>query len=231
MFDCRILQQSREGVEAEGLTVIIDVFRAFTTACCFFERGANRLIPLANSGDARYLKQNNPAFIFAGELKGERLPDADLGNSPSEVIGLDLKGQTIVFTTSAGTKGFQAASKASNIITGSFCNAGAIVSYIAQQNPDCVSLVCMGHRDLRPSDEDTLCAEYIVRSLHGDSSISRDVIRKRLRSSLDAAKFFNPDASWAPEADFDICTDINRFDFILQYVVLDGIPELKPIIV
>ncbi|MBA3030257.1 MAG: 2-phosphosulfolactate phosphatase [Desulfobacteraceae bacterium] len=230
MFDIRILQQSREGVKAEGLTVIIDVFRAFTTACCFIERGAKRLIPLADAGKAYDLKQHNPDFFFAGERAGEKLPEADFGNSPSKAIELDLKGRTVVFTTSAGTQGFQAAVGASELVSGSFCNAGAIVRYIQKQNPDSVSLMCMGHRDIRPSDEDTLCAEYICRALNGER-MSRVEIRARLRISPDAKKFFDSDIHWASEADFDFCTDVDRFDFILKYAIMDGLPELRPITV
>jgi 2-phosphosulfolactate phosphatase len=227
MYNIQILQQSREAVKAEGLTVIIDVFRAFTTACCFIAIGSKRLIPLANLDEASKLKQRNPNFFFSAERKGEKIPGADFGNSPSEAMRLDLDGQTVVFTTSAGTRGFQIAERASDLVTGSFCNAGAIVRYIRQQNPKCVSLVCMGHRDERPSDEDTLCAEYIMHALN-DELMSRAEIRKRLCTSKDAAKFFNPAIQWASRADFDLCTELDRFDFVLRYTAHDGLPELKP---
>ncbi len=227
MYDIQILQQSKEAVKAEGLTVIIDVFRAFTTACCFIDRGAKRIIPLADFNEASKLKQRNPNFLFSAERKGEKMPGADFGNSPSEAMRFDLDGQTVVFTTSAGTQGFQVAKRASELVTGSFCNAGAIVRYIHQQNPKCVSLVCMGHRDERPSDEDTLCAEYIIHALSAEF-MSRAEIRRRLCTSKDSAKFFNPAIQWTSKADFDLCTALDRFDFILRYIAHNGLPELKP---
>lgn len=228
MFDVRILQQSRGAENAEGLTVIIDVFRAFTTACCFISRGAERIIPLADAKAAYDLKRHTPSLFFAGERKGEKLPGADFGNSPSEAVRFDLEGRTVLFTTSAGTQGFRAAVGASDLITGSFCNAGAVVRYIRQQNPKCVSLVCMGHRDERPSDEDTLCAEYIAHAL-GGGEMSQDGIWRQLRTSKDAAKFFDPAIEWAPEVDFDLCTELDRFHFILRYAAHKDLPELRPV--
>ena len=54
---------------------------------------------------------------------------------------------------------------ADEVLTGSFVNAGAIVSYIKKKNPNKVSLVCMGYSTKHPIEEDTFCAEYIKNSL------------------------------------------------------------------
>jgi 2-phosphosulfolactate phosphatase len=43
-----------------------------------------------------------------------------------------------------------------------------------------------------------------------------DTIRTRLRAAPSAQKFFDPQATWAPERDFELCTDVDRFDFILR---------------
>jgi 2-phosphosulfolactate phosphatase len=37
-----------------------------------------------------------------------------------------------------------------------------------------------------------------------------------LRETPSARKFFDPDATWAPERDFELCTDADRFDFVLR---------------
>ena len=71
------------------------------------------------------------------------------------VLNGDLKGKTIVHTTSSGTQGIANAKNADEIITGSFVNAGAIVKYIQQKQPKTVSLVCMGYACEYPTDEDT----------------------------------------------------------------------------
>ncbi len=41
-------------------------------------------------------------------------------------------------------------------------------------------------------------------------------MRERLRAAPAAKKFFDPAATWAPEGDFDLCTDVDRFGFVLR---------------
>jgi len=42
--------------EAKGVTVIIDVFRAFSTACYAFDSGINRLLDVASPEEAFALR-------------------------------------------------------------------------------------------------------------------------------------------------------------------------------
>ena len=227
MPEIKVLQLLNGASTARGLTVIIDVFRAFTTACWMIEKGAEFIIPFADINVATEYKKRNPDYLFFGERKGIKIQGADYGNSPSEVSTMDLTKRKIIFSTSAGTQGFSRALEASELISGSFCNAAAIVAYIKQKSPDQVSLVCMGHRNERPSDEDTLCAEYIKSALMG-SAFTQDYIRSKLSESRDAAKFFNPQLKWAPENDFYLCTQLNIHNFILKYDVKNELPFLTP---
>lgn len=203
--------------QAKGLTVIIDVFRAFSTACYVFDSGAEKIIPVALIDEAFRLKENDPEYILMGERNEIKPEGFDFGNSPSQLPAKGLKGKTVVHTTSSGTQGIAAATNASEIITGSFVNAGAIVNYILEKNPEQVSLVCMGYACEYPTDEDTLCAEYILQQLTGLSSDftgMADVIRKG-----SGARFFDASKQgWSPREDFDLCLNLNRFDFVLKVV-------------
>lgn len=215
--------------QATGLTVIIDVFRAFSTACYVFARGASRIIPVGDLDLAYELKKKNPEFLLLGERKGQRPPGFDYGNSPTEIEAVDFANRTIVQTTSAGTQGIANAVKADEIITGSFVNAQAIVSYVRLKAPKLVSLVCMGQDASEPSDEDTLCAKFIKDSLIGKAT-DFEQIRTHLREYRSAAKFFDPDKTWAPERDFDLCLDLGRFHFVLVIKKdIDGPLYLKKI--
>ena len=43
-------------------------------------------------------------------------------------------------------------------------------------------------------------------------------------------KFFDPEADWAPLTDFDYCTEVDRFDFVLRLRTgADGRRELERI--
>lgn len=101
----RILQLIEGAKEATGITVIIDVFRAFSVEAYFMALGARKVIPVGNVETAYSLKEQNPEMILAGERHGKILPGFDVGNSPSELVKLEVSGKTVVHTTSAGTQG------------------------------------------------------------------------------------------------------------------------------
>lgn len=214
-MEIQILQLLDGAKKASGLTVIIDVFRAFSTACYIMDKGAAVIIPVGNINTAYHLKENNPGFILVGERNEKKPEGFDFGNSPFHLLIADLNGKTIVHTTSSGTQGIVNATGAGEIITGSFVNAGAIVKYIRKQKPEKVSLVCMGYACEYPTEEDTFCAEFIKNELEGipnDINRMKEIIRKG-----DGARFFDPEKqSWSPQPDFELCLDLNRFDFVLK---------------
>ena len=52
-----------------------------------------------------------------------KLKGFDYGNSPSEFVGVNLSGKTLIHTTSAGVLGLASAVNASQIVTGALVNA------------------------------------------------------------------------------------------------------------
>jgi 2-phosphosulfolactate phosphatase len=215
--------------QARGLTVIIDVFRAFSTACYVVRNGAREIIPVGDVDLAYQLKKDHPDFVLMGERQGEMLPGFDYGNSPTDIQSVDFTGKTIVQTTSAGTQGFANAKDADELISGSFVNAEAIVSYIRKKAPAQVSLVCMGTWAVRPAAEDTLCAEYIAKRLNNQPPDKADIYT-RLKGARTARIFFDPAVTWAPETDFDLCLNIGLCDFVLKAEkIADGLLSLKPV--
>ncbi len=214
-MNIQILQLLEGAKEARGLTVIIDVFRAFSTACYAFHFGATKILPIGDINSAYQLKEKNPEYILVGERNEQKPQGFDFGNSPSQLLNANLIGKTIVHTTSSGTQGIANAINADEIITGSFVNAGAIVRYIQQKQPETVSLVCMGYACEYPTDEDTLCAEYIKNVLERKQN-NFDEMVKIIRNGS-GTRFFNPEKqSWSPKEDFELCLDLNRFNFILK---------------
>jgi 2-phosphosulfolactate phosphatase len=200
---------------ARGLVVIIDVFRAFSVAAHAFARGARAIIPIAEVADARELKRQHPDWLLIGERHARPLPGFDAGNSPTELERLELRGRTIIHTTHSGTQGLAAAGSADEVITGALVNAGAIVRYIRSRAPDTVTLVRMGHEAVERCAEDDLCAELLQRRLAGEQPSVADV-PERLRTAASAQKFFDPACDWAPPRDFELCTQVDAFDFVLR---------------
>lgn len=200
---------------ARGLVVVIDVFRAFSVAAYAFARGARTIIPVAALDDARALKARNPDALLIGERHARRLPGFDCGNSPTELERLELRGRMLIHTTHSGTQGLTNATQADEVITGALVNAGAIVRYIQSRQPERVTIVRMGHEARERCDEDDLCAQILLQRLRGEPCDVTQV-RERLRLAASAAKFFDPACDWAPERDFDLCTRVDVFDFVLR---------------
>lgn len=200
---------------AQGLTVVIDVFRAFSVAAYAFSRGAETIVPVAEIEAARELKRQHPDWLLIGERHARKLPGFDCGNSPSQLEQFDVSGRTLVHTTHAGTQGLTNALRADEVITGALVNAGAIVRYIQARRPSFVTIVRMGHEARENCAEDDLCAELLRSRLVGEPLAVADV-RERLRHADSAQKFFDPACEWAPERDFELCTQVDAFDFVLK---------------
>ncbi len=225
-MDIQILHLIEGAQAARGLTVIIDVFRAFSLECYAYGMGAEGIIPVGDIEHAYVLKEAHPDYILVGERNEQKPEGFDFGNSPVQILKADLKGKTIVHTTSSGTQGIVNAVHADEIITGSFVNAGAIVEYIQKKNPDRVSLVAMGYAGLYQVEEDTGCAEYIAAALQGRSIDFPGMVENIRKTS--GARFFLPDKQhYAPGEDFDLCLNLNRFDFVLKVVASENHLEIK----
>lgn len=201
--------------KAKGIAVIIDVFRAFSVGCYAYDSGAARLIATEKVEDAFLLKKKYGNCVLAGERRERKIEGFDFGNSPSEIIKADLKGKTVIHTTSAGTQGLINASNADMVITGSFVNASAVAGFIKFHNPEHVSLVAMGFRANESADEDLLCAEHIASLIRGEGPVAEERIRNLKETS--GKRFFNPDnIEFSPPSDFFLCTMVDRFNFVLK---------------
>ena len=214
-MNVRILQLIEGAKQAKGLTVIIDVFRAFSLEAYLMDAGAERIYPIGEAEKVFSLKAEHPDWIAIGERGGKKLDGMDFGNSPSSFEGMDLTGRVCLHTTSAGTQGIANAKGASEIITGSLVNAKAIARYIQASGAEEVSLVAMGLSGGRETEEDTLCAEYIKCLLEGGTMDLAEPIESLKHTS--GAKFFDPErAEIFPTRDFELCTMPDRFDFVLK---------------
>jgi 2-phosphosulfolactate phosphatase len=203
--------------KAQGLTLIIDVFRAFTTAAHVMVNGAKTIIPVGTIEESFELKRLHPDWIQIGERGGIRVQGFEYGNSPYEISKVDFTGRTVIQTTGAGTKGVVNATKADEIILGSFVMAGAIAKYIKNAAPDFVSLVAMGDAGIKPGEEDESCAEYIESLLLGKQP-NFEKMKKRIRTSPSGAKFFDESKPQFREDDFYLALELDRFDFVLKVV-------------
>ena len=215
-MEIRILQLLEGARQARGLTVIIDVLRAFSLECYLAHRGAAELRPVASLEEAFAWRKRDPEALLVGERGGAKCPGFDFGNSPSGIPAQAVRGRRVIHTTSAGTQGLTGARGAGELLSGSLVNARAVAAYIRQRQPGTVSLVAMGDAGVREAPEDLLCAQYI-RSLLLQEPIPDLNARIRALQFHGGDHFFNPATQQIyPEPDFWLCTKRDLFPFVLR---------------
>lgn len=203
--------------EAADLVVAIDVIRAFSTAAFAFDRGAEKIICTDEVDQAFQIAKATPNSLIMGEIDGISIPGFDLNNSTSKIAVMDLSGKTIVQRTTAGTPGLVRPTKAKVFLACGLLNVGATAAYIRSLQPEEVFLVATGTRteELERGDEDVACAEYIRGLLTGKPFPLSEVI-PRVRNSVDAALFSDPNSDDFPLADLDLTCQVDRFDFVMR---------------
>jgi 2-phosphosulfolactate phosphatase len=214
----RLLSGARE---ARGLAVVIDVFRAFSTAAYAFDRGASEVVLVGGVEDAFALRRRWPDALVMGEVDGRRVAGFDFGNSTSAIARADLRGRRLIQRTSAGTQGVVAAEGADEIVLGSFVCAAAIVRHVRARQPAVVSLVAMGVGATRPAPEDEACADLLEARLRG-APIDEPGLLGRLETG-DAGERFEEDSEDFPRADVAHCLRLDVFDFVLTVARRDGL--------
>lgn len=216
MSEIRILHLIEGAKQAEGLTVIIDVFRAFSLECYLYDMGVKEIRPVGTIEEAFSLGSRVGDSLLVGERHGIKCDGFDYGNSPSAVSRKHVSGKTIIHTTSAGTQGIINAAGASEIITGSLVNAKAVAKYIMMRRPETVSLVCMGNAGVRPAAEDELCAEYIKSILEEKEMPDFDYKVSGLKENAGKHFFDQISQHIFPEADYWMCVEYDRFPFVIK---------------
>lgn len=202
--------------KAKGIAVVIDVFRAFTMEACALSSGVREIIATDSPERAMALARDFPDALLAGEVGGIKVEGFDFGNSPAEILQAPVAGQTLIHSTSAGTKGLLAAARTAEMVFPcSLVCAGALVSHIRKLNPELVTLVAMGDSGLERTAEDEQCALYLE-SLLLEKPFDVELMRKTILEQDSAMKFLDPEKPWFPEADLPICLDSDRYDFFLR---------------
>jgi len=182
--------------------VVIDVLRATSTIIYAFWgykknniqeiQGCSKIIPVETLEEARNLKkQFDPnKVLITGERFCIKPDDFDLGNSPDEYLPEKVKGKTIIFSTTNGTRALKTAEKngAKYITTASFVNATACANDVINQKNDIV-ILCAG-RSNKTTKEDSACAGLLVELIFKRCIDNR--LKFKLSDSADiAVKFFN----------------------------------------
>lgn len=209
------------------ITVVIDVFRAFTTACYVLEQGpAHYILTPQSLVIAKLVAQIAQPIIIGKPEKGmEGVVKYDIPNSPTRAGELSLTERRVFHRTEAGARGVLQAKSADVVLVAGFVNAVATVRYIQSLADPEVTVLPMGHEATTPSLEDDLCARYIEAALKGERF---DLTPFRSLLKEGAGSYFFAEDQWQyPHQDFETCLQINRFDFAVQAEVKEDYAVLS----
>ena len=166
-MEIRVSSLLQGAKESSGISVVIDVLRCFTTETIAFQRGAEKIILVAEIEKAMDLKRKGLGTLLMGEVAGKRPEGFDYGNSPVDILDVDFEGKTIIQSTRAGTVGVVNAGNSEVIYGGSLVAASATVEAIKAHDPKLVNLIAMGLEGRVRADEDEQCALFLKNLLQG----------------------------------------------------------------
>lgn len=148
---------------------VVDVLRATTVICAALHHGARGIVPVATVEEASRLAQTlGPQdVVLVGERNSEPIPGFALGNSPREMTEEAVKGQTLVMTTTNGTRALLAAQGAAEVYVAAASNlavAGAVARDLLQRRKELL-IVCAGKEDRFSLDDAYGAGRLILEAL------------------------------------------------------------------
>jgi len=208
--------------QADGVVVVIDVLRAFSTAAYAFGAGAKSITLVSEVEEALELKAQMQNALVMGEVHGVKPGRFDYGNSPTEIIRQNLAGQHLVQRTSAGTQGVVRSLNAERLFTASFVVADTTGRTIQQLEPEEVSFVITGRYF---DGEDKACADYLAACFQGQHRDPEPYL-KRVR---EATELTHMPLEEFPNiaSDLDYCTRMDIFPFAMAVSRVQGRPVMR----
>ncbi len=203
--------------------VVFDVLRATSSMLTALDHGAEAIVPVSEIDEALAFKSSHPEAMLAGERHGLRIGrqltggiDFDFGNSPRDFTSEKVRGRTIAWTTTNGTRALRACAHADMILLGALVNLRVLAQALETLRPKQLLLVCAGTFEAG-AFEDQFAAGALNYALHHQApadqlSDSAHLVRHAFRhvfeertlldSSLNARRLLaNPDLA----ADVPLC--------------------------
>lgn len=128
------------------IAVVVDAIFATTGIAVMIERGAAQIVPMTDAGAALSAasEYREDEVVLVGEKDGESIPGF-LEPWPIDLLARDLRGKTILYTTTNGTIALKRAATASLVLAASPVNAHAVADHIRRHHENrSIVLICAG---------------------------------------------------------------------------------------
>jgi 2-phosphosulfolactate phosphatase len=212
---------------ATGSVAVIDVFRGFTTAAVTLANGVSQITMVGTVEEALTLRSTGAVQVCMGEVRGRKPAEFDFGNSPFELLRVDLRGTAVAQRTSAGTQGVIAAARgADRLYAASLVTASATVRALSLGTPALITLVAMGDNGTLRTNEDELCALHLRNLLEGRPG-DPEAVRRVILAGGEAERFRDLTRPHLDLHDLDVALDIDRYDFAIRVRLEEGRPVAR----
>ena len=180
LTDQGLLSVNRDSATtAEGVVVVVDVLRAFTTASIAAAGGARRFFLVSDIDEAFALRDIRPSALLMGEDGGFPIAGFDLSNSPVEVFGANVSGREIIHRSSSGTRAaVDALQGASRLYCASFISAVATAQAIGTVRPTYVISGNSIERSAFDNGDDDLAVAEHIESIRTCAPQKSDVVER-----------------------------------------------------
>lgn len=143
------------------IVVVIDVLRATSAITTALHYGVEKIIPVSSIEEA--IDYKNKGYIVGAEREGKVVEGFDFGNSPYAYMNPEMKGKTVVLTTTNGTKAINISKKDKTVVIGCLNNIDILCQWLIEQNKNTL-ILASGWKD-KVNLEDTICGGAIADTL------------------------------------------------------------------
>jgi len=210
------------------VAVVVDVIRASTTIITALRMGAASVIPSSSIREAFKLREIHGDAVLSGERGGVKIKGFHVDNSPTEVSSSDIKGRSLVITTTHGTRLIKAAmERTDKVLVGGLINRAAcskLAYELAEMNGVDVKVV-IPRSTIGICIEDLYAAGLILKSLRdlgvgcrgdlaGIAAVMAGVDIEEMRGIIRESTSATIVKGIGHEDDVDYCLKLDEVDLI-----------------
>lgn len=226
-MNINIYQGVENKISYTDVNIIIDVIRAFSVSYYAFTAGVKKIFLVDSIEGALLLKQQSIDYILSGEISGYKIKEFDYGNSPYDIMNLDLTNKILVQKTTNGVKATLNYLNADNIYVTGFVNYYSLIKEIKKLNNYDLNInIIASHPD---SDDDLACADLLKKCLLNNNINIKQLEEEtiyRILNSNSAKKFLDKNNIDFSLLDLTMCMYPDRNNFVMKLKKENNIPMI-----
>lgn len=205
-------------VGLDGPIVVIDALRMSATVLVACSRGME-VLPVATPREA--LAWKSRGALTAGERNGVKIPELDLGNSPSALLQLNGSvPRLLALTTSNGVPALlSVAAHSREVLIGSPLNLSALVTHISRVFPHSLGILIAGRRGTEAAEDEITAALILERlGVKARSGLPAPPSSDELKSYFARTHSGRKLTTLGYAADVALCAQLDRYSIVPRLI-------------